>query len=248
MESIQALRQIGLSEKEAKVYLALLQLGRSTAYSVAVLAALKRPTTYLILDELVKTGFVVEIPSAVKKLYEAKPPEEIFAMAKERMKVAESALPNIQSLARKKQGKTQTLYFEGLSGLEQALKYRINDQRGQEAIGFYAASSDMPAEATELTKAWEEDCKKYNIKVRGFIPKKYLSSVSSKKDKELGRSFKPLPNESYSSRVSLDTVGDMVRFIDTISPIPQATIIESAEAAKAMRQIFDRMWLAERSK
>jgi sugar-specific transcriptional regulator TrmB len=202
----------------------------------------------LILDELVKTGFVVEIPSAVKKLYEAKPPEEVFATAKERMRIAETALPNIESLMRKKQGKTQTLYFEGLSGLEQALKYRINDQRGEEAIGFYAASSDMPESAMELTKAWMEECKKLNIKIRGFIPKKYLSSSFAKNDKAEGRSFKTLPNEAYSSRVSLDTVGDMVRFIDTISPIPQATIIESAEAAKAMRQIFNRMWEKEENK
>ena len=246
MESVQALRQLGLSEKEARVYLALLQLGRSTAYSVAVLAGIKRPTTYLILDDLTKSGFAVAIPSSVKKLYEAKPPEEVFATAKERMKLAESALPNIQSLTRKKQGKTQTLFFEGLGGLEQALKYRMHDLSGQEAIGFYAASTDAPPESLKLVMDWAENCKRQNIKIRGFIPKKYLSSRFSKQDKTSLRTFKPLPNEAYSSRVSLDTIDDMVRFIDTVSPIPQATIIESAEAAKALRQVFNRLWLAEK--
>ena len=233
--------------KEAKVYLALLQLGRTTAYSVAVLSALKRPTTYLILDELVKSGFVVEIPSAVKKLYEAKPPEEIFALAKERVKLAESALPNLQSIVKKKRGKTQTLYFEGLLGLEQALIYKMPDIHDKEAVGFYAAAEGATDEALTITNRWLDECKRKNIRMRGFVPKNKFLAPFHKKDKESGRVFRSLPASVYSSHVSLDTIEDFVRIIDIVSPIPQATIIENAEVAKMLRQIFERLWLAEKA-
>ena len=54
MELKEALQTIGLNEKECAVYLALLQLGRASAYSVAQKSGLKKPTTYVILDELIE--------------------------------------------------------------------------------------------------------------------------------------------------------------------------------------------------
>ena len=245
MEAIQSLRHIGFSEKEAKIYLALVQLGRSTAYSIAAKSGLKRPTTYLILEDLVKQGFVFEVPQAQKKLFEAKPPEGVFSLAKERIALAESALPSIQALARKQQGKTQALYFEGLSGLEQALIYRAGDQEGQEAVGFYAAAIDAAQDALQVAEAWLERCKRKNIRLRGFVPKDQFLSRYHNQDKEYGRDFKSLPREVYSSKVSIDTVCDFVRTIDIVSPIPQATIIENAEAAKTLREIFEMMWKKE---
>jgi HTH-type transcriptional regulator, sugar sensing transcriptional regulator len=242
MENIQSLRHIGLSEKEAKVYLALLQLGRSTAYSVAVKAGIKRPTTYLILDELVKAGFAYESPRSLKKMFEAKAPEEVFALARERMKVAESALPSIQALARTQKGRTQALYFEGVSGVEQALMYRIKDGKDGEAVGFYGSAVDASPEVLKLSYDWLENYKRLNIRIRGFVPKDKFLAPIQKEDKKSNREFRSLPKAIYSSTISIDTISDFVRIVDIVSPIPQATIIENAEVAKTIREVFERLW------
>ena len=55
------LEEIGLSEKEANVYLAILKVGRGTAYKIARLAGVKTPTTYLMLDDLLKKGLVLSL-------------------------------------------------------------------------------------------------------------------------------------------------------------------------------------------
>jgi hypothetical protein len=245
MEPLQALRHIGLSEKEAKVYLALLQLGRATAYTVAVKSGLKRPTTYLILDDLVRLGFAFESPRSLKKTFEAKPPEEVFALATERLHVAESALPSIQALVRKREGRTQALYFEGLDGLAQALKYRLNDLRGLEAVGFYGAAVGAAPEAVALAAASLADFKKGGVAMRGFIPQdKFIKPYVGQPG---GPDFREIPTSIYSSRISIDTVGDMTRIMDIVSAIPQATIIENAEVAKTLRQIFERLWALEQA-
>jgi sugar-specific transcriptional regulator TrmB len=46
------LKELGLTEKQAKIYLALVEIGKGTAYAIAKQAKLKRPITYVILEEL----------------------------------------------------------------------------------------------------------------------------------------------------------------------------------------------------
>lgn len=242
MDPLQALRQVGLTEKEAGVYLALLQLGRATAYSIAVKSGFKRPTTYLILDDLVRAGYAVEVPQAVKKLYEARPPEEVFSVARERLRTAEAGLPGIQALVRKRQGRTQTLYFEGLAGLEQALQYRLRDAANKEFVGFYADSAEAPPESVGLTLRYFEDCQKRGVHFRGLVPKSPNLAAFHRGNRTAGREFRQLPAAAYSSRASIDTLGDLVRIIDINGPVPQATLIENAEVAKAVRQIFELVW------
>ena len=52
------LEKIGLTEKEAAVYLALLKLGPTTALKIARETGIKRPTVYTTLDALKGRGLV----------------------------------------------------------------------------------------------------------------------------------------------------------------------------------------------
>ena len=66
------LGQIGLTDKQAKVYLALLSLESSTAYEIAQHCEVKKPTVYVILEELRQKGLVLKVPHAKKALFEIK--------------------------------------------------------------------------------------------------------------------------------------------------------------------------------
>jgi sugar-specific transcriptional regulator TrmB len=65
----EAIQSLGFGDKEARVYLALLEMGIGSAISVSVRAKIKRPTAYVILDELIQKGAVIVIPRSKKKLY-----------------------------------------------------------------------------------------------------------------------------------------------------------------------------------
>lgn len=78
MEIVDVLKTAGLDEKEAQVYLGLLELGTASVQLIASKAGLKRPTTYLILDSLQAKGMVSIIPRAKKALYTAESPEKII--------------------------------------------------------------------------------------------------------------------------------------------------------------------------
>ena len=53
MEMEKIFENLGLTPKEAKVYMTLSGLGSSTAYLVAQRSGLKKPTTYVVLDSLI---------------------------------------------------------------------------------------------------------------------------------------------------------------------------------------------------
>ena len=63
------LEKAGLNRRETALYLALLQMGPSSILNIARKADMKRPTAYLVIDELMKKGLVAEVPKEKKKKY-----------------------------------------------------------------------------------------------------------------------------------------------------------------------------------
>lgn len=240
MDILSALRNLGLTDKEAKVYLALLQLGKSSAYVIADKAGLKKPTTYVILGELIEKGLVSQVPRVRKKLYVPKPPEEIFALAEERIMVARQVLPELKSLARAHTGKVQSLYFEGEKGLQQALWYRLKEMKGKELVGFYASGHDSPSEIIHLAYEWGDRMKQQGITVRGIAPEHPSLKAFRGRDKAHGRTMKIVPFEKYSANISIDVGDTFVRIVALRDA--QATIIDNPDVARTTKQIFEMVW------
>ena len=68
MDEFRILEILGLSDKEARVYLALLELGTASAQTVSTKSYIKKPTTYLALEELRKKGLLTKLPKAKRVL------------------------------------------------------------------------------------------------------------------------------------------------------------------------------------
>ena len=59
MAKIDLLKEFGFKEKEATVYLGLLELGEAKVHDIALKAKISRSTTYEILEKLAEEGMVV---------------------------------------------------------------------------------------------------------------------------------------------------------------------------------------------
>lgn len=103
MESlVQELKKLNLTEKEARVYLALLELGPSTPYKIAKRSHLKRPTAYVIAEELVEKGLIIQMTGEKQKMYIARSPESYVDEVEKRVKDAKKIVPELLALQRKK--------------------------------------------------------------------------------------------------------------------------------------------------
>ena len=68
------LQKIGLTEKEAKVYLAALELGQSTVQQISQKAKVNRATTYVILESLMDKSVIKTLEQGKKRFFVAEGP------------------------------------------------------------------------------------------------------------------------------------------------------------------------------
>ncbi|HUC87270.1 MAG TPA: helix-turn-helix domain-containing protein, partial [Candidatus Saccharimonadales bacterium] len=71
------LEPLGLTDKEARVYVAALFLGPSSVQRIATQAEVNRATAYVILDQLAEYGLVSQSQEKSKTVYVAEPPEAL---------------------------------------------------------------------------------------------------------------------------------------------------------------------------
>lgn len=241
MNTQEALQVIGLNEKESAVYAALLQLGRASAYGVAQKSGLKKPTTYVILDELIKKGVVARIPREKKQLYMARSPKDVFAVAQEKFDLAKQKLPELLAITKGGNAKVNVVYFEGIAGIKRLLEYRIKEFEGKELIGFWATDREAPKELQDYFKnEYGAKNKNHRITMRGIVPADEKLRHYRQADASYNREMKTVPSEQYSSEVAIDTIGDLVRIQDYKNL--QGVAIENADVAKTMREIFEMAW------
>lgn len=87
------LQDLGLSEIEAKVYLACLELGTDSVLEIAKKAGVKRPTCYLSLDNLFDKGLVTKVQKKSTTLYSAQDPKVLLNKFREKITNFEDLLP-----------------------------------------------------------------------------------------------------------------------------------------------------------
>lgn len=231
---VQPLINAGLNDKEARVYIALLQLGKASAYSVSLKSGLKKPTTYMILDELLKKGLVLKIPKAKKQQYIARSPEEFFSMMEDRLKSAKKALPELLSLTQNETD-TKVLLYEGLKGMEDICFYKMDMLRGTEDIGFWAKSEGVSEGFFDIANRWAKNLIKLNITMSGITPDN--KSVHEWMPQHPAMEHTHLvPESDYSSKISIDVTKYFVRIVD--GHALQGIIIENDRVADTVRQIF----------
>lgn len=73
------LQKLGLSEKEARVYLAGLALGATPVQRIAERADVNRATTYVIIESLKKRGLFSSGKNGKKSLFSANHPHSLIA-------------------------------------------------------------------------------------------------------------------------------------------------------------------------
>lgn len=241
MQITEALQNLGLNEKEARVYVALLKLGRGSAYVVADEAGLKKPTTYVILGELMQKGLVNKIPRMRKKLFAAKPPDEFFAEAEERLRLAKGVLPQLTAMLEKPEKNFTTLYYEGERGVRQMLGQVTKRMRGKEVLGFYAREPEsLSVEMREFFHQWNEECKEAGIKVRGITPDDPSLAWYKERTRYFGYQLKFLDPEEYSSDCSIE-IGDGYVQVFSLRYL-QGIHIENPDVAATLRRIFEMVW------
>jgi len=78
----ESLKQLGFTDKEIEVYLAVLEQGKTTPANIALLTGINRTTVYSIAKDLLEKGVIDEDIAGPKSYLVALPPEDLKNLAK----------------------------------------------------------------------------------------------------------------------------------------------------------------------
>lgn len=245
MKSIQDfLEHYGLSDKEIKVYLACLELGEGSVLTLAKRANIKRPTTYLVLEELMKRGMVDSRKTQKGLLYRALHPKKIATQIKNLSQEYDDVLPDILSIYHSKEDKPVIGVYEDYDMYTQiANEVREYVDTGKEALFF--GNSEYFYSYPSLVKKWFTVMKHKRTKCReilcglGPVQKEYKQKVEA------------LENPNYQVRLmepahevvtEFGVWGNKVVLFSGEGKDLYTITIEGEHQANTQRAIFEQLW------
>lgn len=239
METLQVLEKVGLNEKEASVYLALLELGTASVLSIAVKAGLKRPTTYLILDDLVARGLVSLVPQSKKALYTAEAPERLISDIRKKEELLKRFLPNLEALHNAKKEKPNVQLFQGKEGVRQV--YEKVFEKGE--VWFFGTIREVSRLDPQGLKDFLKKTKESRVQVREIITdtledREYSTKWRGQSDTHHIRFIPTGMNYAVSDSA---VFGDSVVFF-SFHPQAFAVMITSREISGTLRTLFEMAW------
>jgi DNA-binding MarR family transcriptional regulator len=234
-EVIDSLKNIGLNEKEARIYMSLLKFDEADVSDIALEAEIKRPTCYVILDELRKKGLVLKIPHSKKTIFKALAPDELYEQSRNNIYQFEKYLPKLRAMSPSKQS-IKTYYFEGADGMKEAMYYRMNDLRDSNTNGFWAKNDGINKVIVDLFEKWNKDRQKVGLNMLGVTPEHPSTREYLRKYPDAFTNLHFSPAEDYNSDISIEVTKEFVRIVDGHEL--KAVIIENPRVVSALSQIF----------
>lgn len=236
---ISTLKQLGLSEKQAKIYLACLELGETSVKEMALKSGIKRTTIYDIIDDMLNAGYVRTTTKGKKIKYLATEPEELAILIKKREALLKQILPELNSLNNVGGGlKPKIWFFEGEEGLRTVyndlLKYP-----GTKVYGW--ASEDMER---VLGEEW---CMNYVTRRAGkkieenlIFPITDVMEKYKEGDKKYLRKSKIVDPKKYKLNIEINIYEKRIAIMSGHDKM--GIIIESQPIAETMKLIFKMCW------
>lgn len=244
----QTLKQLGLSDKEARVYLAILELGMDKVQTIARKAGVNRPTTYVILENLAKIGLVSQSPESKKFLFSAEPPSRLKILIKqkeaeleEKTKTLEQYIPHLEALFNLSENKPSVKYYEGKEGLKALQEYLISLPDKKEFWSF-TPLDEVIAAFPDFEKDIVEPREKQEYPTTIIYTNKIGRSEEFEKSRPL-RKVRYLPYEKFPFTVSVVTSQETVQILKFTGGFA-GILIENKEVAKTFKAIFDLSWEA----
>lgn len=242
---LEQLQKLGLSEKEAKVYLASLQLGPGTAQELTQKTGLRRPTVYFTIEQLKKRGLMSLFEKGKKTFFAAESPENLstlFAQEEKRMEEARSVLnvllPELGGMFSASGERPRVRFFEGKEGLK-AMQEDFLRTKDKEIEEFFSADDYVDVFSPEERKIYIEKRTKKKISVRGVYTRK---AGPFPEGRPLAQT-RWVPEERFPFSSDVVIYGNNVAIASLRGKLV-GVIVESKEMADTMRAIFKLAWQA----
>jgi len=137
------LKNIGLSETETKVYLALLELGPALAGVITKKSNVNRTNVYDALERLIGKGLVSYVMSANRKKFEPVNPNRLNEMLREKQDKLDIIMHELQSKYVASYEKEEATIFRGKKGIKSIFEEILKEKKDLFAYGAEGRFADL---------------------------------------------------------------------------------------------------------
>ena len=225
---------VGLSEKEAKIYLELTKIGPVNANTLAKRLSIERTVTYNILNKLIERGLVNYIVKEKRKLFNTADPENLLKPIKEKEELLNEIIPKIKALKKVKPEETIVEIYEGKEALKTLFNIAIKIK--EEILIFGGTGKAYEIFPLQIPHR-EKEAIKQKLRIRAIFnyeakehPFTKLPIVQSK-----------YLQKGYENTATTTILGDMIA-IHIVQEKPVVIAIKNKHMAQGYRNIFEFLW------
>lgn len=245
----ESLASLGLSNKEAAVYVALLELGRSSVSQISRKAAVNRATGYVILDSLITKGLVNISGKEPKQEYIAESPDKLAELFRREQEAAKEKEARAQELSlqlksiQKVGDRPQVRFYEGVEGIRTVFEDSLTTQSGK--IVAFTSIEDQHVSIPNYFPEYYQRRKRNNLFMRAIFPDTPMGIERQNANENEYRDSVLVPAETYGIHPAINIYDNRLMIASFREKL--GIIIESAEIADAMKKIFELAWIGAHS-
>jgi sugar-specific transcriptional regulator TrmB len=240
MELRNTLIEVGLEEKEAKIYIALLDLGTAKVQDIALKAGIKRPTAYVVLENLFAKNYITKTFHKSKVSYSPEKPDILLRALKHKEELLEQMLPLLQARMKSSKIRPRVKIYEGKGGVEQV----YDEMYQSKSVCLFGSIKNLSEEFVGRVDSLKKIIKSADIHVRDLL-------TEDPKDLDFGLAS---IGKNYEARViarELDLFVDGGIYDNKVAILSIkndlfAVVIESKEVADTFQSLFDIVWKMSR--
>ena len=238
MDNIEQLQSIGLNDREAKVYLATLELGESTVLPISKKSDIKRTYCYDILGHLIDKNLVSYYEKNHRRRYVAEDPQKITKILENRLDNFNTILPDLKTIYNKSVIKPKIRFFEGAEGVKEIYQEILQVTE----IMAISSPDHIVNRLGDFIEKLADRVFAKNIQVREIMVQGVAQAEYYKKFVKPLQEARLLP-EGVKIETDLIIYGQKLAMISYKSDI-HAVVIESSSIVETQKMMFEIIWQA----
>lgn len=251
---VRELQKTGFTDKEAVVYVTVLELGSAYPSRIAEYSGIKRATAYNILTTLAIRGLVNEIEKRGKLFYQISKPQKLLAYSRTKIQLAEESLSRAEKLLPDLEGifsliadRPKVQYLEGPDAVLTIGNDLITDAKNYELLSFSNANKLYDFLSESQLRNFMKEKIRLRITTRIIAPdtpenRAYGAETFKDKKEELQKK-RYAPPELFPHEAEITIYAkNKVSIVKLGGPTIIGVIIEDAVIHDMMKMIFELSW------
>lgn len=236
---VSILEDLGLTPNEIKIYLALLDLGSSSAGKIIEKSRLQNSVTHRALNSLIEKGLINFVLEGRRKIYQATNPENFFQFMEEKKVRFEQILPELKQKQKFAEKKEQAAIYKSIRGIKEIYNNLISTKAKE--YNTFGGGKEVTYEV--MGESWWKSL--HTRRIANQLPARQIFDETIREfgDELNKRSLSNVRflSQKFAQLTETVIVGDKVGIV-VFAQHPYGFLVEDRIVAESYRKQFELMW------